>query len=95
MGGVTRSLNISYLRAVPIGTTVYFRSHVVGVGKTMALIRGEMTSEDGKTVYATVEHHKVNVPMLAEHAAARIPWDDAMQREAQAEQAERLKNAKL
>lgn len=91
MGGVTRSLNISYLKAVPIGTTVYFRSRVAGVGKTMALIKGEMTSEDGKTIYATAEHHKVNVPMLAEHAAARIPWDDAMEEEARQGQ----KNSKL
>lgn len=45
----------------------------------MALIKGEMTSEDGKIVYATVEHHKVNVPARPEHLAARIPWDDEME----------------
>jgi acyl-coenzyme A thioesterase 13 len=41
MGGVTRSLNISYLRAVPIGTKVRLNSKVVGAGKQMAMIRGD------------------------------------------------------
>ncbi|KAF1915570.1 thioesterase family protein-like protein [Ampelomyces quisqualis] len=76
MGGVTRTLNISYLRAVPIGTKVRLNSKVVGVGKQMAMIRGDMMSLDGKTTYCTVEHHKVNVPILPEHAKARVPWDD-------------------
>jgi acyl-coenzyme A thioesterase PaaI-like protein len=81
MGGVTRSLNISYLKAVPIGTKVRLSSRVVGVGKQMAMIRGDMKSLDGKTVYCTVEHHKVNVPILAEHAKVRVPWDDAFEKE--------------
>src|SRR3954469_20833156 len=76
LGGVTRSLNISYLKAVPIGTTVRVRSRVVQCGRTMAMIRGEMTSVDGKTVYLTAEHHKVNVEMKRAHLAARIPYDD-------------------
>ncbi|KAH7074765.1 thioesterase family protein-like protein [Paraphoma chrysanthemicola] len=76
MGGVTRSLNISYLKAVPIGSKVRLNSRVVGVGKQMAMIRGDMTSLDGKTTYCTVEHHKVNTPILPEHKKARVAWDD-------------------
>jgi len=76
MGGVTRSLNISYLKAVPIGITVRLNSKVTSVGKQMAMIRGDMTSLDGKITYCTVEHHKVNVPVRAIHAEARIPWDE-------------------
>jgi acyl-coenzyme A thioesterase 13 len=75
MGGVTRSLNISYLRAVPLNTHVRLHSEVIQAGRTMALIRGEMTSEDGKTVYCTCEHHKVNVPSLPEHMAYKVDWD--------------------
>lgn len=67
MGGVTRSLNISYLKAIPVGTTVRIHSTVMQVGRTMALIRGTMTSPDGKTVYCTCEHHKVAVPSLEKH----------------------------
>ncbi|KAJ9663925.1 hypothetical protein H2201_005407 [Coniosporium apollinis] len=76
MGGVTRTLNISYLKAVPIGTTVRINSVVMQAGKTMAMIRAEMTSVDGKVIYCTCEHHKVNVPSQAKHLAVRIPWDE-------------------
>lgn len=81
MGGVTRSLNISYLRAVPIGTTVRLDSKVVSVGKQMAMIRGTMTSLDGKVTYCTVEHHKVNAPVLLQHRGVRVPWDEEFERE--------------
>ena len=81
MGGVTRSLNISYLKAVPINTTVRISSKVVSVGKQMAMIRGVMTSLDGKVTYCTVEHHKVNVPVLPHHREARVPWDDEYEKE--------------
>jgi len=80
LGGVTRTLNISYLRAVPLGTTIKIRAHVVQIGRTMAMIRGSMSSLDDKTTYATVEHHKVNVPTKPEHLATRIPWDDEQDR---------------
>lgn len=45
-------------------------------GRTMAMIRGTMTSQDGKTVFCTCEHHKVSVPTPKEHLSYRIPWDD-------------------
>ncbi|KAF2811097.1 uncharacterized protein BDZ99DRAFT_462376 [Mytilinidion resinicola] len=81
MGGVTRTLNLSYLKAVPIGTTVRLESKVLQVGRQMAMIQGKMTSLDGKVIYATVEHHKVNSPVKPEHRNARIPWDDEWDRE--------------
>lgn len=67
MGGVTRTLNISYLKGVPLGTTVKITSQVMQVGRTMALIRGTMSSLDGKTIYCTCEHHKVNVSTRPQH----------------------------
>jgi hypothetical protein len=42
----------------------------------MAMIRGTMTSQDGKTIFCTCEHHKVNVPTQTEHLSYRVPWDD-------------------
>lgn len=59
----------------------------------MAMIRSEMTSEDGKTIYATCEHHKVNVPTRPEHIAARLPWDDEQERELQAEAERKARRA--
>ncbi|KAF2474298.1 thioesterase family protein-like protein [Lindgomyces ingoldianus] len=81
MGGVSRTLNISYLKAVPIGTTVRLSSKVVSIGKQMAMIQGKMTSLDGRVTYCTVEHHKVNAPVLPQHRKARLPWDDEFEKE--------------
>lgn len=78
---MTRTLNISYLKAVPIGITVRLNSKVASVGRQMALIQGNMTSLDGKIVYCTVEHHKVNTPVKEEHVKARLPWDDEWEKE--------------
>ncbi|KAF2265462.1 thioesterase family protein-like protein [Lojkania enalia] len=80
MGGVSRTLNVSYLKAVPINTTVRLSSEVVSAGRQMAMIRGRMTSLDGKTVYCTVEHHKVNSPVLPQHREVRVPWDDEFEK---------------
>ncbi len=38
----------------------------------MALIKGAMTSLDGKITYSTVEHHKVNVSGQEEEMAASV-----------------------
>lgn len=35
-----------------------------------------MTSEDGKTIFATCEHHKVAVPTQPKHLEFRVPWDE-------------------
>ena len=91
LGGVTRILNIAYLRAVPVGTTIRIRSWVTQVGRTMAMIRSEMTSVDGKTIFATCEHHKVNVPTRPEHIDARLPWDDEQEKELQEEMERKAK----
>lgn len=93
LGGVTRILNISYLRAIPIGTTIHIRSWVTQIGQTMAMIRSEMTSTDGKTIFATCEHHKVNVPTRPEHIAIRLPWDDDQEIELQEEAERKAKKA--
>ncbi|KAJ4302804.1 hypothetical protein N0V90_001695 [Kalmusia sp. IMI 367209] len=91
-GGVTRSLYISYLKAVPIDITVRISTKVVSVGKQMALIRGVMTSLDGKITYCTAEHHKVNTPVRDHHRLVRIPWDDEFEKDWEAKKAEKVKS---
>ncbi|KAF2755992.1 thioesterase family protein-like protein [Pseudovirgaria hyperparasitica] len=81
LGGVTRTLNVSFLRAVPIGTTVRVEATVTQMGRTMAMMRGTMGSVNGKTVYATAEHHKVNVPTREAHSAVRVAWDEEFERD--------------
>ncbi|KIH86649.1 hypothetical protein SPBR_08721 [Sporothrix brasiliensis 5110] len=53
LGDVSRTINISYLKPFPLNTTVLVHAQVYHIGRTMAMIKGRMTSEDGKTVYAT------------------------------------------
>ncbi|CZT48887.1 uncharacterized protein RSE6_09655 [Rhynchosporium secalis] len=86
LGGVTRTLNISYLKAIPVGTTIRIHARVMQVGKTMALIRGEMTSLDGKIVFCTCEHHKVGVPSQSAHLKHRVPWDEVWDAELEGEE---------
>ncbi|KAL2367811.1 hypothetical protein RJZ57_007816 [Blastomyces gilchristii] len=74
LAGVTRSLNISYLKAVPIGSIVYIRTNVIQHGRTMALIGATMESKDGKIIYATAEHHKVHTPALPEYSQRLREW---------------------
>jgi acyl-coenzyme A thioesterase 13 len=55
--GVTRSLNVSYMRPVPIGSTVRVVSTVTHAGKRLASIRGELRDMQGKLL-AFCEHLK-------------------------------------
>lgn len=58
------------------GTTIRIHSEVIQVGRTMAMIRGVMTSLDGKTIYCTCEHHKVSVPTQKDHLKYKVAWDE-------------------
>lgn len=59
-----------------LGTTIRIHTKVLQVGRTMALLRGEMRSVDGSILYSTCEHHKVAVPTPKENLTARVAWDD-------------------
>ncbi|EEQ28362.1 conserved hypothetical protein [Microsporum canis CBS 113480] len=66
--GVSRSLNLSYLKGIPTGTTIRIKCTTLQHGRTMAMLRGVIESVDGKIVYATAEHHKVATPAKPEFA---------------------------
>jgi acyl-coenzyme A thioesterase 13 len=53
------------------------------VGRTMAMIRGVLTSQDGKTIYCTCDQHKVSVPTRPEHLKYRVEWDELWDKEGQ------------
>ncbi|KAL4996968.1 HotDog domain-containing protein [Aspergillus recurvatus] len=63
LGGVSRHLNVTYLRPVPVGTKVRLVSNVVNMGKRLALMRSEIlrVHEDGREeVCAVSDHEKAN-----------------------------------
>ncbi|KAF4624264.1 hypothetical protein G7Y89_g13907 [Cudoniella acicularis] len=45
-------------------------------GVMLAMIRGTMSSQDGKTIYCTCEHHKVSVPTQPAHLEHKVAWDE-------------------
>ncbi|MCJ1294360.1 hypothetical protein MMC34_005918 [Xylographa carneopallida] len=58
-GGVTRALNLTYLRPIRLPATVRVHAEVVQHGRSVSLAKGSIVSPDGKKLYATCEHHKV------------------------------------
>ena len=63
--GVSRTLNVGYIKGVGVGETVVVRGEVVGLGGRLAHLRGEMRRGEGGEVLATCEHGKVNVDSKA------------------------------
>ncbi len=63
-GGVSRTLNVTYLRPVPVGTTVDVECEVVHAGQRLSSLRGVMrtatTDETKGPILAICEHGKVN-----------------------------------
>ncbi|KAH8702969.1 hypothetical protein GQ44DRAFT_778289 [Phaeosphaeriaceae sp. PMI808] len=60
-GGVTRTFVVTCLRPAKIDATVQIRCKVINIGKTSLLLHASIVSPDGKYIYNTMEHNKVNV----------------------------------
>ncbi|MCJ1410993.1 hypothetical protein MMC19_005081 [Ptychographa xylographoides] len=61
-GGVTRALNVTCLRPLPLPTTFRVLCEIVQHGRSLSLARGSIQSVDGQKIYATCEHHKAKPP---------------------------------
>ncbi|KAI1327618.1 Thioesterase/thiol ester dehydrase-isomerase [Xylariaceae sp. FL0255] len=63
-GGVSRTLNVTYLRPVPAGTVVDVECEIVHAGQRLSALRGVVrkVNDDGSPglVLALCEHNKVN-----------------------------------
>ncbi|RDW79726.1 hypothetical protein BP6252_04364 [Coleophoma cylindrospora] len=60
-GGVSRTLNVTYLRPVAHGETVLIESEVVHAGKRLCTIKGVMKRKRDGAIMVTCEHGKVNI----------------------------------
>lgn len=59
--GVSRTLNVTYLRPVPVGSKVIIESTVVHAGKRLCTITATMKRESDGAVLAICEHGKVSI----------------------------------
>ncbi|QIW97407.1 hypothetical protein AMS68_002925 [Peltaster fructicola] len=57
-GGVSRTLNVTYLRPAPEGERVLLECEVVHAGKRLCLLRGVMKRERDGAIISTCEHNK-------------------------------------
>ncbi|OAT11941.1 thioesterase [Blastomyces gilchristii SLH14081] len=59
-GGVSRTLNVKFVRPAPMGVEVRIVNELVHAGKRMALVRSEISRVDTGEVCVVGEHDKVN-----------------------------------
>ncbi|KAI9368265.1 HotDog domain-containing protein [Aspergillus egyptiacus] len=60
LGGVSRHLDVTYLRPLPEGTRARLVCRVVSTGKRLALIRSEILREEDGAVCVVSDHEKAN-----------------------------------
>ncbi|OAA62322.1 Thioesterase superfamily [Cordyceps fumosorosea ARSEF 2679] len=58
--GVSRNLDVSYLRPAPVGTECLLEAEIVSVGRSMAMLRGTLRRKADGAILATCSHDKVN-----------------------------------
>jgi len=59
--GVTRTLNVTYLRPVPQGEEILIECEVVHAGKRLCTLKGTMRRKRDGAVLALCEHGKVSI----------------------------------
>ncbi|KAG9248471.1 putative acyl-coenzyme A thioesterase 13, partial [Calycina marina] len=59
--GVSRTLNVTYIRPIAIGEEIVIESVVVHAGKRLATITGTMRRKSDGAMMATCEHGKVSI----------------------------------
>jgi len=62
--GVSRTLNVTYIRPMPVGEVVIVECEVVHAGKRLAALKGVMKRKSDGAIMAHCEHGKVNVDHL-------------------------------
>lgn len=62
--GVSRTLNVTYVRPISVGTTILIDYKAVYIGKQVASLRGVMLRKIDEEVLATYELGKMNTEAL-------------------------------
>lgn len=58
--GVSRTLNVTYLKPIPLGEEILVEAEILSIGRKLVTIRGTMTRAGDGTLLAVCEHGKVN-----------------------------------
>ncbi|CAN8102143.1 unnamed protein product [Discula destructiva] len=58
--GVSRTLNVTYLKPIPIGEQIFVECELMSIGKSMCTVRGVIRRQADGVVLATCEHGKFN-----------------------------------
>lgn len=58
--GVSRTLNVTYLKPIPVGDSILIECELMSIGRSMSTIRGVMRRQADGVVLATCEHGKFN-----------------------------------
>ncbi|KAI1089984.1 HotDog domain-containing protein [Rostrohypoxylon terebratum] len=68
--GVSRTLNVTYLRPVPVGTPTHIKCDLLHAGRRLCALRAEMRSvtEDGREgpILIVCEHNKASIDLPPE-----------------------------
>jgi acyl-coenzyme A thioesterase 13 len=59
-GGVSRNLNVTYLRPVPLDAEIRVICEVVQVGRRLALLKAEIRRVDNDDLCVIADHQKAN-----------------------------------
>ncbi|KAF5238653.1 hypothetical protein FAUST_5379 [Fusarium austroamericanum] len=59
--GVSRTLNVTYMRPVPVGTEILIECTITQIGRKLATLHGTMRRREDNLLLATAEHGKVNI----------------------------------
>lgn len=60
-GGVSRTLNVSYVRPAPEGIDMLMECEVLHMGRTLALLQGRLKRASDGALISTCEHNKAAV----------------------------------
>lgn len=63
-GGVSRKLDLTFLRPVKVGSTIVIECEVLQIGKRLATIRGVMKDKVDGRILAVGEHNKVSISFV-------------------------------
>ncbi|KAK2881771.1 hypothetical protein FQN49_000438 [Arthroderma sp. PD_2] len=69
MGGVSRSLNMTFLRPAPEGTEISINCELIHAGKRLALLKADIRRTDTGQVLVLGDHDKASTPI---DAAAKL-----------------------